>query len=97
MCGLVRTLSGGTDCYIHPGERPTVEPVDNWRPESDVAQAIRCFEAAKLGTQISREQKGGPWRVTVYANLATGDLVVGKDVSLPAAIVKAIAAAKGWT
>lgn len=68
----------------------------DWRPDDDVAQAVRCLEALHAESFRRIDYQGDVWTVVIYpvqGFLTSGE---GQDRALPRAICCAIARSSGW-
>ena len=61
----------------------------DWRPDEDVAQAVRCLEAMKRCIDLQFD-------VVWHAQIGIEQFTIRSDISLPRAICLALAAALGW-
>ncbi len=87
---------GDEDSYlVHADSKlPSNEHKLYWRPDEDVAQAIRCLEAAQDSHTTLCITKGHQWNVYIDGGMRYGG--ERQDKSLPRAICLAIAAALEW-
>lgn len=91
LCGLQRDDVGG---WYYPSTVRGLcgETVRDWRPDEDVAQALRCLEATNGYWDVSRTD-GGYEAAVFIDGIGTHH---AKDASIPHTICLAIAAAFGW-
>lgn len=88
LCGLKLEADDG-DTYIS-------DTSQLWRPDEDVAQAVRALEALPERHFKRMDQQDGFWTVGIWTG-EDGGHRCGQAASLARAICIAIAASLGWT
>lgn len=91
LCGLYRL----GDEHVYRGSQLLEVTTETWRPDEDVAQAVRCLEA--LGQQFDMVRESVGWMVRCFRP-DNSPVVVTTFLpkTLPQTICLAIAAALGW-
>lgn len=86
-------------CGVNPQSILYDGPSIYWKPDEDVAQAIRCLEAMNCHPKLTRSVDHFDFQWNVWIGVLNGEKWTEGKVthkSLAVAIVLAIAAALGW-
>lgn len=103
LCGLHRRggdyVDGPTDYALPVFSVDQQHPMDGvqWRPDEDVAQAVRCLNATGFQWEITREAAGHMVRLWPSELHLPRVKTTQLPKTLEHTIVLAIAAALGWT
>lgn len=98
LCGYRLRQNSNGDQFYQVSETEGIL-LELFRPDEDVAQAVRCLEAVKGDTcETSITSAGAGWHVTLVFPEAPGlaRQIVKHGFTMQEAICLAIAAALGW-
>ncbi len=104
LCDVSLTASGDIDDYESDLSGVRIW----WRPDEDVAHAVRCLEASfgdasRTAFKLEKEDlwpTGYRWKVFIFRKSVNGSETISLCMwaaTIPRAICLAIAAALGWT